>query len=538
MAGHVRVLVIVCAAVLLIGGAASCGAQAKQQPPSQTPVPRRLPTEPDKGKISIEPNQQLFATMCAIWASGMNDEINPSTMLPAWANIALQMSNQHGPAAEEVRKYYRDHQTGDRAAMLSRFISLALSAGPPPDFRYTFRHDELPPDVLPIEDFNDVLARFNKEAQLDALWKRIAPAYLPVMDQIQGSVSQIVLKTTGYLREIIKSDSPRTFTVYVEPLTGASMNFRNYGERYEVVLGNAGDLPQADLRHAFLHYLLDPLPAKYSSSVTPFRVLFVIAARAPRLPREYRSDIVGLFAECLIKAVELQMDHLSTDQRNKAIDAAESDGYVLVRPLVKQLEKFQESEPAMTYYFPDLAKGIDVAAERQRLEGVHFAPADVAPAPDSAAMEAAEKEGLLQKAERMIAGQDPVGAQALFEKIVARWPGTPRAIYGLAISAVMQGQPDRAKELFEGLTKPAEGAQIPDAKTLAWTHVYLGRIDDLQFAKSEDSKDREQAIAEYRAALAVEGAPEAARAAAQRGVDKAYLPSSRSGDHPGGAQIR
>ena len=156
MAGHVRAIAIVCAGLLCIGGAASCTAQAKPQPPLQVPAPRRLPPEPDKGKISIEPNQQLFATMCAVWASGMNDEINPSTMPPAWANIALQMSNQHGPAAEELRKYYRDHQTGDRAALLSRFISLALSAGPPPDFRYTFRHDELPPDVLPIEDFNDV----------------------------------------------------------------------------------------------------------------------------------------------------------------------------------------------------------------------------------------------------------------------------------------------------------------------------------------------------------------------------------------------
>lgn len=537
MAGHVRLIAIASAALLCIAGAASCSAQA-QQPPSQTVAPRRLPSEPVQGKITIESNQQLFATMCALWASGMNDEVSPSTMPPAWANIAMQMSNQHGPATEELRKYYRDHQTTDRAAMLSRFISLALSSGPPPDFRYTFRHDELPPDVLPIEDFNDVLARFNKEAELDALWKRISPAYRPVIDPLQGSVSQIVLKTTGYLREIIKPDTPRTFTVYVEPLSGASMNFRNYGERYEVVLGNTAEIPQTELRHAFLHYLLDPLPAKYSSSITPFRVLFVIAARAPRLPREYRSDIVGLFAECLIKAVELQMDRLSTEQRNKAIDAAEADGYVMVRPLVKQLEKFQESEPAMTYYFPDLAKGIDVAAERQRLEAVHFAPADVAPAPDPVAMEAAEKEGLLQKGERMIAGMDPAGAQALFEKIVARWPGTPRAVYGLAITAVMQGQPDRAKELFEVLTKPAEGAEIPDAKTLAWSHVYLGRINDLQFAKSEDSKDREQAISEYRAALAVEGAPEAARAAAQRGVEKAYLPPARSGDRPGGPQIQ
>jgi hypothetical protein len=37
--------------------------------------------------------------------------------------------------------------------------------------------------------------------------------------------------------------------------------------------------------------------------------------------------------------------------------------------------------------------------------------------------------------------------------------------------------------------------------------------------------NREQAVAEYRAALAVDGAPEAARAAAQRGIAEAYQPA-------------
>ena len=63
-----------------------------------------------------------------------------------------------------------------------------------------------------------------------------------------------------------------------------------------------------------------------------------------------------------------------------------------------------------------------------------------------------------------------------------------------------------------------ESAQMrPDPGVLAWSHVYLGRIHDLE-------DDREQALQEYRAALAVENAPEAARSAAQGGVTQAYRP--------------
>jgi hypothetical protein len=52
---------------------------------------------------------------------------------------------------------------------------------------------------------------------------------------------------------------------------------------------------------------------------------------------------------------------------------------------------------------------------------------------------------------------------------------------------------------------------------LAWSHVYLGRIFDLE-------EDRTSAINEYQAALAVVGAPESALVAAQQGVKSAYQP--------------
>src|SRR5207302_10414694 len=69
------------------------------------------------------------------------------------------------------------------------------------------------------------------------------------------------------------------------------------------------------------------------------------------------------------------------------------------------------------------------------------------------------------------------------------------------------------KALFERLVVNPPGADgsrpglPPGAKDpliLAWSHVYLGRIHDVD-------GNRELAVSEYRAALAVEGAPESAR---------------------------
>jgi thioredoxin-like negative regulator of GroEL len=253
-----------------------------------------------------------------------------------------------------------------------------------------------------------------------------------------------------------------------------------------------------------------------------------VAVRAPRLPREYRTDFIGFYTECLIKAVELQLDRMTAEQRAQAVNKAEAEGFVLVRALVQQLERFQQAEPAMTYYFPDLASGVNVPAEIQRLQGVQFAAALEAAPVDPAATDAAEREQLLQQGERLLAAQNGAGAQQVFEKVLARWPGTPRATYGLAIAAVYQGQPDHAKELFTSLTRPAAGDAagnaVADPIILSWSHVYLGRMSDLK-------GDREEALGEYRAALAVQGAPEAARLAAQRGVEKAYSRPGPSGDH-------
>jgi hypothetical protein len=104
-------------------------------------------------------------------------------------------------------------------------------------------------------------------------------------------------------------------------------------------------------------------------------------------------------------------------------------------------------------------------------------------------------------------------------------------MYGLAIASVLSGKSDRAKDLFEKIVSSrnsTSGAQDSseqaDPSLLAWSHVYLGRIHDLE-------DDRDLAVGEYRAALAVDGAPEVARVAAQSGMNTAYKPAERPAEN-------
>jgi len=68
----------------------------------------------------------------------------------------------------------------------------------------------------------------------------------------------------------------------------------------------------------------------------------------------------------------------------------------------------------------------------------------------------------------------------------------------------------RAKQVFGRLTS-GEHAATQDPLVLAWSHVYLARIYD---------GDGEQELAknEFQAALNVQGGPDQARQAAQRGL--------------------
>jgi len=483
--------------------------------------------------ILVEANPQIFATMCALDAAGFGADESTLSEMPARLALRSDLLKIEGPATDMLRQFYRDHALADPADTLSRYISFALAAGPPPSFEFDTDRELLPPDVLSIDGFQGVLAPFYKEAHLDVRWARIQPEYEPLVERYRPIVRRAVNVTNAYLREVERPSSGRTFAVYVEPLVGARTNFRNFGDKYAIVVGTDPDAHVDAIQHAFLHFKLDPLVLRYRPAVDIRRDLLNVAARAPRLPEEYRTDFVSFTDECLIQAVELRLRHLPSEGLEAAMKEADLSGFILVRPFVTQLQKFEKDEPAMSYYFPDLLAAISVDAEQKRFKGFVFAPADSTPAPGehgatTATAQPSELERLLEQGNREIASRDATAATATFHTVLAKYPDEPRGLYGLAIAAVLSGKADEARGLFERIvslaTSPARAPQGPveaiDPGVVAWSHVYLGRIHDLE-------NERELAVNEYRAALGVEGAPESARAAAQSGVETAYKAPER-----------
>jgi hypothetical protein len=504
---------------------AVCAAGVRAQKPAERARRPAAAVTP----VRLDGSEAMFTTMCLLYASGFEVDVNADT----WTTFRAQMREtaraQKGPAVEAAREFYRQHRLKDPGATLSRYIWFGLVSGSAPDFQPVLTRDQLPPEVLQLEGFSEILSAYYKEQNIGTLWRQAQPVYNREIEQIHDSVTQVVMVSTAYLRDVLNPSEERTFNIIVDPLVGRITNVRNFGDHYAIILSGAQDVPISVVRHAFLHFLLDPLPLTYSHVAIVKEPLFVNAAKAPRLPPELRDDFFSWFSECLVQAVELKLKRMSPGERETALNGDDTDGYTLVRPIFTGLTAFENSASSMKIYFPELVRGIDVKAELPRETAIQFAPAkspedseklsaeEVArtrkaetPPPVTTVPNDQEAITLLTEGERRIAERNPRAAEASFKSVLTKYPEAARAWYGLGLVALLDHDADRAKFVFGRLTA-GEHAATKDPMVLAWSHIYLGRIYD-------DEGQVENAKTEFQAALAVSGAPEQAHQAAQKGL--------------------
>ena len=502
--------------------------QASAKPQSQAPRKAAEPASSlreqsaPQNAVTVDGSEAMFTTMCALLAAGFESNISSDNWTAFRAQLRERLRQQNGPAVDAIRQFYRQHELRDPGATLSRYLWFGLVSGPAPAFQPILRRDELPPEVIALLGFSELLSSYYQEQKIGDLWRQVQPIYNREIQRLHEPLTQIVFTSTGYLREILEPYSARKFSIVVEPLVGRITNVRNFGDHYVLVLNGADNLPQDVVRHAFLHFLLDPLPLMYPHVIAVKRPLYDTAAKAPRLDGDLKDDFPSYFAECLVRSVEMRMKKMSPGEREAALGRNDADGYVLVRPLVASLAGFENSEPSMKRYFPDLVRSFDEKAEAKRLTAVQFAPADAAPSDDAAAEVVARTKRILPttvpndaeiiaaltEGERQIAAKNSRAAEASFKKVLGKYPDQPRAWFGLGVVAYMDHNAARAKEVFGRLTN-GEHAATGDPRVLAWSHVYLARIYDYEGNLSV-------AKTEYESALAVQGGPEEARQAAQK----------------------
>lgn len=497
----------------------SKSAAPRQAPPTlQRPMTAAAPVS----NISVDGSEAMFTTMCALYAAGFEGDVSSDHWSTFRAQIRERARNQQGPAVEAVRAFYKEHELRDPGLMLSRYVWFGLVSGTAPKFQPVLRRDELPPEVLALEGFSEILALYYAEQQIGALWRQVQPVYNREFERLHDSVSNTILISTSYLREVLQPAQERTFTIIVEPLVGRITNVRNYGDHYAIILSGGEDIPTDVVRHAFLHFLLDPLPLMYPHVVVVKRPVFEIAAKAPRLAADLKDDYFSWFSECTVRAVELKLRKLVPGQLESILSTDDGNGLVMVRPLYKALDLYEKAEPSMENFFPDMVRSIDLKTEQARVVTLQYAPAENRAAQQALSNEEVarrhpavttvpnDQEAIAQlgEGERRLAEHNPRAAEASFKNVLARYPDQPRAWFGIGVVAMMDHDGERAKNVFGRLTA-GDKAATQDPMVMAWSHVYLGRVYG-------DEGQLDRAKAEFQAALQVAGAPPQALQAAQK----------------------
>ena len=503
-------------AALLALSVSLCFAEDAPAPAQATPKP---PAVEVPKTVSLDTSETLFTVLAMVNQCGYDVELSTSdplrNQIRAEVNQAVQSSSDLGEAAKTMCDYYNEHKQVDPARTLAQYISLALYLEPPPSLGAKVKEAEMPPDAARLVGVIPMLQNFYAQADIHSIWEKHAAAYADLTQGYHQALAKMMFETEVYLKLPSSGYLGRGFTVFLDPMGAPSqINARNYGSDYYIVISPGGgtSIKMDQIRHTYLHYLLDPMALKYPMELKHIAPIMVAVKTAP-MDESFKNDVSLLVTECMIRAVEartLGNKKTPDSERLAAVQESVHQGYVLTNYFYNALIPFEKDPASLRNAFGDMLTKLDTRAEIKQVEQIQFvSKADS----DVLHLEGPGPNKLLIEAEKRLNSKDPVGAQKLAQQVLDEKTGdSGRALFILAEAATMTKNIKGAVDYFQ---QALSATQEP--KVIAWSHIYLGRIFDLQ-------EDRDSAVGHYKAALSASTDLPEAKAAAQRGLDKAYAP--------------
>ena len=539
-------------------GSSSSSSETKQQPSSSSTA-RIAQPEAGGSAITLETSESLFYVAAALNACGYDDDLAASA--PVRLAIRQEMNDTFAAEApardarDAICAYIQQHTLADHGLNLAQYVSLALYLKPPPELTPTADETDLPPDSTQVVNILPLLRTFAENTHLHALWFKHRPEYEALTNIVHDPLTRMILNTNIYLRLPVSSYDGRRFLVLLEPmLAPSSTNARIYANDFVVVTSPSGDPLGAvhmDLiRHTYLHYEVEPIVYARAAATDRLLPLLKAVQDAP-LDFTYKSDIVALITECLIKAIEAQtmdtgipkpkrpdsrervdQEHYDAEVaawekqseavRRHAVELSERQGWVLVEYLYNELGQMGKDSISLKDNMGQMIYGMDVERELHKDQQIAFLPEGTH---DVIRRGPRQLTGLDLAEMKLIKG-DVDGADEMADAALKTNPNDPRANYLAGRIELIQGDPDDALDhLNKTLTL------TKDPRTLAWTHIYLGRLYDIaRDPKNPDapSPERPKAIAEYKAALTVRDAQPDTKAAAEKGIKEPFTLPKRA----------
>jgi tetratricopeptide (TPR) repeat protein len=530
----------------------SSSSSAPETPAIQAPPkPAGRIAQPEAGgsAITLETSEPLFYIAAALNTCGYDSDLAASSPVRLKIREEINAEVAASAAARTSRDalctYVREHTLTDSSLNLAQYISLALYLSPPPELTPTVDETELPPDSTQVVNILPLLRTFANDVHLQAIWAEHRPDYEDLIARVHEPLTKMILNTNIYLRLPVSSYDGRRFLVLLEPMLAPSAtNARIYSNDFIVVASPSGSplgaVHMDDIRHIYLHYEIEPLVYARAQAMERLQPLLRSVQDAP-LEFTYKTEIVPLLTECLIKAIETQtmdvgipkprkpgpevkarvdLERYDSEMsayereaeavRRKAVDLAMRQGWVLVDYFYSQIGQMEKNGISLKENMGQMVYGMDVDRERHRDQQIVFLPQG---SHDVLRRATTQLTGL-QLAELKIFKGDLTGASDIANKVLADPNGDhAQAHYVLARVNLMQRQPGAAINDFQEVLDTSK-----DPRTLAWSHIYLGRLYDVM-----PPPDRQKAVAEYQAALTVRDAQPDTKAAAEQGLKTPFV---------------
>ncbi len=467
--------------------------------------------QPERGQLDY--SAAMFTVMAAINAAGFDAGLDSPASHPLRKAIREEIARRKPASLPDIRDFMRQHRQQDTLWELRQYMSFAVLVEDPPKFEFRLRDNQLPPDVAAMKDFIPLMQRFYKEAGIEELWKKSDPSFDQFAQRYQPVAIKAVTEVAGYLRAPTHGTQlGKRYQIYLDLLGPPNQILRmSFLDDYFLVVTHSPEPHYGDIRDTYLHYMLDPLATKFSVQIEEKHALTDYVQAAPFLADHYKQDFLLLTTKSLIKAIEARL--APSSQRQRMVDEAMGQGFVLAAHFAEQLPAYEKQETAMRMYLPEMVEAINLRKEGSRLEKLEFSKAPpqrkakpVAPAPPPPKP---EWEKTFESAEDQYAAKDLDKARETFASVLKQTDDKQvhaRAYFGLARIAARKNDPELADNLFRKTLDLG-----PPAQEKTWSMYYLGRLAWIAGEVAE-------AAGHYRAAIAVPGGSEKAKEAAANGL--------------------
>jgi len=467
----------------------------------------------------LEISETFFTVATALNSCGYDAGLDISLPLRAQVRAemqaALAKSEEATKARDAICFFQREHQANNTQSDVTQYVSLALELTDPPDFNTMLPDADLSPDAAHVLGVLPLLRKFHAASGIHEIWLKHKPEYLDLVKEFHDPMADLLTHTDSYLKVPFTNYPGQRFAVFLEPmLSPGHVDSRNFGNNYYVVLSLAPNtnIRMEEIRHTYLHFVLEPLALRHGSSMKRLEPILQDLQGAP-MSTDFKEDIALMVNECLIRAIETRMVIAKSNERlrDETVRHSVEEGFVLTRYFYDALAGFEKESTGMKDAYGDLLHNISMERERKQARDVTFA-SHATPEVISANRTVTPGK-ILDDAEMRLASGDTQGARKLADQIMQQNRGGSdgaRAAFIMARVATLTGHMEEARLAFEQTVQSSH-----DSRTLAWSHIYLGRIYDIQ-------DNRSLAMDHYNAALAA-GDPSAdTKAAAEKGLRSPY----------------